>query len=473
MSRNGAAPLRVWDTALLTACRTAAILPPNRPLWRDGIGLDAEGPDSVDSGEIEVTSLKGDPSHKPRRGRATGPRRLLLTCACALALAFAIVGLLASTQTTPHAALNALLGIPSPTPTATLEPSAGVFFIEHRVPWGVLTVDGKRNDALDITQMQGGSDPLDDPLSFALPRGRHQITYNAPPFTPLRCVISVPAAPHDTCPLAQPDDQTRRAIGSARILDLSATITNLPAQPKASLVAAATAAIGISTPGTTAGAGERYLGTDGQPHVFAHDTGVTLFREPWTGAPLFEQADCQFLCPMPEGSGPAPNVWSILAEVREGYHYSSLTPSGAAPADSPLAWTPGSLEQPQGPLVDTLELSVTWDSAWHVTLEEPNNLALACQAASTVLSNFATGSGPANTVPQFQPIVPAANQTDGCIVGIQMRKADGTPGATGALLYRFGVLLTTDTLSAAMFPQLPQANGAEQTLAQQTLAQPH
>lgn len=433
----------------------------------------------MDSGEIEVSSVRREPDGSPsprtqtRQARTRTPRRrLLVTGGCAIALTLAIAGLLLSTQRDPHAALATLLGIPSPTPTATLAPGAPVFLVAHRVPWGVLTIDGKPNDAFDIEQAIDG-DPLNTPASFLLSRGRHSVVYVAPPFTTLHCTVSVPSAAHDTCPLVVPDAQLQHfVVGNARILDLGATLDRLPAQPLADLDAAAAAAIGVSTPAVTAHAGDHYLGTDLQTHVLAQDTRVSLFRQPWQAGPPDGQSGCQFLCPGFAGSASPSTVWPLTAEVREGYHYAPLA-AGAPPlADGPLAWRPDTLKQQAAALafLDSVPLDVTWDGAWHVTVETTNGQPLVCQAATTVLSNYATGSGPVNAVPQFQPL-PAANQANGCAIGFQTFKPDGTKGASGALLYRFGALLTTDATSSGLFPDLPPANGAEQALARQILAQ--
>ena len=436
-----------------------------------------EGRDSVDSGEIEVVSLRRESlrdqdQRSPSLHARTPRRRLIVTLGCALALILATSGLLISTQSDPHAALARLLGIPSPTPTATLALGGAVFLVEHRVPWGVLTIDGKKNDVLDIAQA-ADSDLLDSPVSFLLNRGRHQVVYIAPPFAPLRCVVSVPAAIRDTCPLVVPDAQLQRlVIGAARILDLRATVDRLPAQPLADLTAAAAAAVGVSTPTVGAAPGDHYLGTDTQTHTFTQDMRVRLFREPWQGPPPDGQGNCRFLCPGISGSGASAGIWTLTAEVREGYHYAPLAASAPALADGPLDWTSDSFKQPPGPFLDSVPLEVTWDGSWHVTADALNAQPLVCRAATTDMGNFGADSGPANVVPQFNPL-PAANQADGCAIGIQTFNPDGSKGATGALLYRFGTLLTTDVTSHALFPYLPAANSREQTLAHQILAQAH
>ena len=435
-----------------------------------------KGRRDVDSGELEVVSLKrerlGDQRPPPRN---TMRRRLLVTCGCALALFFAVSGLLLSTQPDPRAALGSLIDLPTATPTAPLPLGASIFFVAHRVPWGVLTVDGKPNDTVDLTTVPLGSNS-DVAVSFILAPGSHTVVYTAPPFAPLRCVVSVPAAHSDTCPLTQPDQQTRgQIVGVSRILDLSATVDHLPAQPMADLVAAATKAITISTPAVAASAGDHYLGPDLQTHSFTQDVKVSLFREPRQGEGAAPLAGCQFLCPGPEGSGEAGGAWVLSANVREGYHYVPVARGAPTLADGPLSWTTIAGVPSQGSFLDSVPLDVTWDGAWQVKIEVSVGLAgqaLVCQAASAVLGNYAYvyGSEPAPAVPQYEPMVPAANQADGCAQSIQMMNPDGTKGATGAILYRFGVVLATDATTHALFPQAPQADAAEQALAQQILA---
>lgn len=437
-----------------------------------------EGLGVVDSGELEVVSLKREQlgGHHPPP-RRTQRHRLLVTGGCALALFLAVSGLLLSTQPNPRAALGSLIDLPTETPTAALPLGASLFFVEHRVPWGVLSVDGKRNDAVDLTTVQPGSNS-DAVVSFLLARGRHTVVYTAPPFSPLRCVVSVPAALADTCPLAQPDEQMRgQIVGVSRILDLSATVNHLPAQPMADLVAAATKAISISTPNVAASAGDHYLGPDVQTHTFTQDMKVSLFREPWQGAPVAPLSRCQFLCPgVQDPSLPtAAGSWRLTAEVREGYHYVPVA-AGAAPlADGALVWTTLGGAPSQGSLIQSVSLDVTWDGTWQVKIEASDRSAgqaLVCQAASAVVGNYGgADSGPAATVPRPGPMVPAANQANGCAQSIQMMNPDGTKGATGTILYRFGVVLATDAASHSLFPQAPQADAAEQALAQQILAQ--
>jgi hypothetical protein len=423
----------------------------------------------MDSDEFEIVSLRGGPPRTGKRPMARR-RRLLLTLASAFALTLAVSGLLLSTQPNPRLALAALLGIPSPTPTATLALGDGIFFVAHRAPWGVLTVDGRRNDASDILQTPEGG-PATGSVSFLLARGHHQITYDAPPFRPLHCVVSVPAAAHDTCPLAQPDAFSQRYIvGAARIIDLGATLANLPAQPMADLVAAATSAITITTPPVAAYAGEHFRGADYQIHFFAQDAQATLFREPWMGTPLFGATGCRFLCPDSGGSA-ASAAWGMIAYIRQGYHFTAAGGDGSAPPDTPLTSSLNP-DQSQGPLVNSLQLWVTWDGSWHVALDPTTQQSLSCQAATEMMSEHIAGAGTVPNSPPVQPLDPivAANQAAGCLTGVQQMQPDGSLGPPIRLLYRFGLLLVLDAAGRAAFPDLPQANAKEEAIAQQILA---
>lgn len=434
----------------------------------------AEGQGSVESGEIEITSLRSGARHPQHRRPASTWRRLLVTCGCALALLLAVTGLLLATQPNPRTTLDTLLGIPSPTATAPLALGTSIFFVAHRVPWGVLTIDSTRNDIADIDIVASlPNDPLDGSPDFLLDRGRHQVVYNAPPFAPLRCVVTVPAAARDTCPLATPDEtqSQRYIVGAARILDLGATLANLPAQSLADLKTAAAAAISLSTPTILARAGEHYLGTDSQTHTFAQDAQATLFRAPWTGTPVFGQTDCHFLCPSTQDGSGGITAWNVGAQVRQGYHYTAAAPGGAVPDDTPLACTPASSNQPYCPILDQVELAVTWAGRWQVSLAATPQQSLTCQAASELLSIWMYGAvGGGAYSPPMQPVPPvaAANPVEGCVAGVQIQQPSGT--VTIELLYRFGVLLTLDAAGSAAFPYLPSADAPEQALAQQILA---
>lgn len=167
---------------------------------------------SVSSAEVERLS---------RRARL---RNALVTVG-AVVLAVAVLVVLLPNGV---ANLSAALGIPTPVPTATLPTGASTFLIEDTVPWGTLLVDGRPTRFVppEPVALAGSGPPAP---TLVLGRGRHTIEYRAAPFPTLRCVVSVPAAPDDTCPLARPSPvDPVHAFGAARVLDLLARPERLP-----------------------------------------------------------------------------------------------------------------------------------------------------------------------------------------------------------------------------------------------------
>ncbi len=112
-----------------------------------------------------------------------------------------------------------------------MTPSCG----SMRSPGGACSSTGKPGPALV------GAGLSDDPVPqthapFRLSRGRHTLEYDAALFPTLRCIVSVPYSPDDTCPLgtegvpAGPDRL-------ARLLDLQATTNRLSTHERQALVA--------------------------------------------------------------------------------------------------------------------------------------------------------------------------------------------------------------------------------------------
>src|SRR5258707_1349735 len=132
---------------------------------------------------------------KPAGARPpSGTRRL--RAAVVVAAALLVTVLLLGSVPDSRTSLGALLHLPTPTPTAPLAFGADQFSAVNGVPWGVLRSDGKQ---VALSQAQTA-------FVFSLPRGRHTLEYRAEPFPVLRCVVSVPQAASDTCPLLTATD---------------------------------------------------------------------------------------------------------------------------------------------------------------------------------------------------------------------------------------------------------------------------
>lgn len=449
----------------------------------------------MDDGEIEVTGLRSgahrredaetqasdasatawraDAERQQGRDGRRQARRLALTLLSAGMVALALVGLLALTQPDPWAAVGAYLHLPTATPTPTIPLGGSIFFVQHEVPWGKLTVDGQPNTATDLAE---AAYLAQTEFSFILSRGKHTVVYEAPPFTTLKCTVSVPASSKDTCPLATPTAEGRQYVmGAARVIELGATLDHLPTAPRAALDAAARAAVAVTTKPARVAAGERYMGADGMVQTAAQDMRATLFREAWSGPPLDSAGGCVFLCGTETGA--SSDTWLLAAEVREGYRYTA--PDGQIVAEGPLALP---LEpEKQGPalLAESVSLQVGWNGAWQVSLDpmalplpqdETNKLPLSCVAGVLRLEAQLFGGASAGQLPPLLRPLPAANPADGCIVGVEDIGANGAVTDQIVLLYRFGLLLATDDASHARFPDLPMATAAEQALAHQIIA---
>jgi hypothetical protein len=157
------------------------------------------------------------------------------------------------------------------------------------VPWGTLLVDGRTTRLVppEPVALAGSGPPAP---TFVLGRGRHTIEDRAAPFLTLRCVVSVPAAPNDTCPLARPSPvDPVHAFGAARVLDLEARPERLPADALTSLQQILIAAMNAGVPPVRVAVGERYLGADGAVRVASQPLMATVIyavnHDPTLGFP--------------------------------------------------------------------------------------------------------------------------------------------------------------------------------------------
>jgi hypothetical protein len=409
---------------------------------------------------------------RPRAPLARGERRLVTSLLTTAGVLLAVLVVLLTSQSGLRDSLGALVHPPTPT-FAPLAFGANFFFIEHEAPWGVLRVDGKQQDVLDVSQYGSNADGV---TSFALDRGRHSVEYTAAPFAILRCTVSVPADRTDTCPIAPPDQQNAHitGLGAARVLDLRATVDRLPADQLAALSGAVAKLITIKTAPVPVPAGEQYLTTNSV--VTATQTlQATLFRQPWNAPSGIPGASCAFLCPPQSGSASSPGNWQLTALVREGFTYA--TPGGqvVVPAAPLSTFIPSG--NSTGAEEDQVQILASWHGGWQVALASPNDPPPTCAAASAELSN-AKGFGAVGPgVPQYNPLKPisAADPADGCVLGLQ--QVDPSSGKSIGqpiyLLYRFGLLLVTDNAGHQLLPGLPFATPRERTIAQQIVAQGH
>lgn len=395
------------------------------------------------SGEMRPPAQR--PFAAPARSRRVRRLRGALTAA-ALLLVGAV--LMVSIPQAP-ATLAALLHVPTPSPPPPLPVGADTLVLQDSVPWGVLSVDGAPVRHLGTALVPPNTQGVQVP-ALTLARGRHSLSYAAPPFSTLRCHISVPAAPDDSCPLApQAVTGPLETFGRTRIVDLGARPALLPRRQRDALVRVVAAALAAQSPTTALAAGEPYLAADGQRAVAREPLVATLRYTLDTGAPDISpegDATCGALCADSHDQGDL-RAWLLAARVALSWQYAPTTGgqpfAGAVAAGSPAAVY--------------LDVQVAWDGAWEVVsagVFDQAECAVATAAAQTALQQQQLAGRLACTA-TFEHIAA------GCLVTAQPLDAAGRPaGQQLALYYRFGLLFAGDAPTHQRLPNLPAAGGA-------------
>ena len=388
---------------------------------------------------------------RPAGALLPGGTRRLRAIVVAAAVLLVTVLLLGSVPDS-RAALAALLHLPTPAPTATLTPLAGQFTAVNGVSWGVLRADGKVVSLYAAQTM----------FAFSLPRGRHTLEYRAEPFPVLRCVVSVPQAASDTCPLKTAADADVRILeGAGRYLDFRCTLRALSDQQQVALEALIQHALDAMQLTTTVPPGARYLDADGTPQVATAALAATFSyhlnfdQQRSHVAILADLADCVTLC---DSNGAS--VWYVAVHDVMGW---SFTSAGVAP----LA-VPALANQPPDAL---MMVQVTWQNGWQMG-GQPFARGSACfdiLGNAHALFTSATNGAPLTVITQA-----AANPADGCLFTVTPAgdSASTAPAPTSVYLYRFGVLFTVNANAQAGAPGLPVANADERALARQLATQP-
>lgn len=414
----------------------------------------------MDEFDLEVTDLRESPdmdvddpaemdAHRrlPARDPFAAPVRPPISRRLRAALTGAVVLLVASVLllSIPRApaTLAALLHIPTPAPPRPLPIGADTLVLRHIVPWGELRLDGvpvrHLGTALVPPNTQGAQLP-----ALTLARGTHSLSYVAPPFPSLRCIISVPAAPSDTCPLApQEVAGPLETFGLARIVDLGATPALLPQRQHDALVSAVAAALATQSPTTTLAAGEPYLTADGAAAV-AREPLVATLRYTLDSSTYTDSFNGEGMCR------------PLCADAHDQTSYSGWLLTGRLDLSwqyLPAAGQPfagGVAQGAPNPIAETAVL-VTWNGAWQVALAplfgEPECAAAAAAVRSALEEQALSARLACEVAPQ--------RAADGCLVTVQPLDAAGLPaGLELALYYRFGVLFAGDATARHRLPKL-------------------
>jgi len=334
-----------------------------------------------------------------------------------------------------------MLGLPSPTPTATLAVGADAVGLTNSVPWGTLTVDGHTVDLHTLSETHNGAAFLRQ-----LSRGSHMLVYTAAPFPTLRCQFSVPAAGGDTCP---------RSFAAVpwRAVDLQATPDHLPAAQYDALQQAVDSALAhLVIPDGQVEPGDHYQSRSGaivgaSEPLLAHVQVALATPLPGT---VSGNEFCTPLCVVPPVDERSAQAWELVA--------------------SPTATV--QMTDAHGAIVETVLLDVSlpilsieagWTGVWSV---RPARFAVSEVASLVCDSGIAQMR---QLVPSFRSVFQANNTAPepagGCVVRFTVdSSSSSTATDTFVLFARYGALMAADAATQRALPQVPRPSSHERIL---------
>lgn len=366
-----------------------------------------------------------------------------------IALAVAVVATLALRQYG-----GALL--PRPAAPAALRPSAAAtLYFEDGVSWGTLRVNGR----IVTTGMTPGY--LSARLILA--PGASQLDYSAAPYPPLRCVISDPPAPYDTCPLitANTAQDPIHSPSGGRIVDLRANIAYLSTTSFSALEQAtesalatlrATNAQGASYSATELAPGDHYLNAQGRTLIATQTLDATLQytlnRTSSVRATPGNRWPCRVFCPITASP-------DLMTPITPSWLYSPV--GSRASATTGLYLAPDAAKNlGVGELF--LEIAYTWDERWRVSITSYSVLSTGqaiCNDGALILDSELSSVN----FSDVQTL--GVGDAQGCAYSVQ---APGTPAAL--FLFRCGVILAANLAAQRSAPKLTVAAPDEAQVAQ-------
>jgi hypothetical protein len=297
--------------------------------------------------------------------------------------------------------------------------------------------------------------------------------YAATYFPTLRCTVSVPVAPDDTCPLDLTWDGTFATSGAplTRVLDLKATPDRLSPPFVQALLAATQAR--LSTLASALPPGELAIGDhyrDGQA-ILRQITSSSAAR---TLEPQFDLASsldysmgaaCVTLCARTGlGEDYSAQGWALLAPVDLRWRY--FTADGRIALDAGPSGPQGAQRSMLIPVV------ATWrQGAWQVDIPvygaQSDPVVCMTGAHYREVLELTPGQTTVDDDQTFAWPYAASTPQQGCLYAGSLRdRFSGQPiGPTALVLYRAGSLLAVNTIAHSVFPSLPMASDHERALA--------
>jgi hypothetical protein len=395
----------------------------------------------------------------------------LVRAGSAVTLLTALIAAVLLIPTSNREALLHALGSPMASPTSAPRPGDDAFLWEHSVPWGQLLIDGKLGPDVSNSAVRLSAEGGYVGAAFHLPRGRHTLAYRASLFPPLTCVLTIPAARGDTCPLDLSVGYAYLTPGApaTRILDLQATIDRLPkaqARALAMAVQAALTEMAASLSTGTVAVGDHYVDSAGQVTQALTPLQIEPQLQLDASVTVSNGATCTTLCtgrlfPIYTAS----EGWPVQTPVALRWRYT--TAGGQVIQDTGPASVDGS------PPFVLLTLLTRWQgNAWQTPTVEADDAPgidpVICSTGTHALDELRMTPGRTTVDQTFQ--IPFAAQTKelGCLyAGSTLDPVTSkSTGPTALVLYRAGALIAVNDEARRAFPTLPVASAHERALAQ-------
>lgn len=414
--------------------------------------------------------------------------RLAFTISLWLALSLVIVAIFSPLR---DVVINRFLTV-APTPTPTIVAGGNQFYIQAN-PQGIVTIDGHV-----VTKLPNEND---NQVPITLSRGQHKIVWQAPPFQPLTCIVSVPPLIGEPCNYESTGNYF--SDSSARVISFAASMTNLSNAQQTALKQAIQTMLNALQSTDTLSTGERY--------VYKQTSGVTIVKtavqplnatlslhldaNPNSSNSCTSNGDlctlsgqnCLQIC-SDGGTTSSGGVftWNIIALYYSTWAYTTQSGQVVARNQPDTNYTTVGVDH-------SIDLEATWNGkAWKVSLPSynassaiiPITTPLACASIHSLVgsyTNYGSGATAFTATQGSNPravnwsYVAGSNEAQGCL-GVIVLSQDTTATPTNFkqppayFLYRFGVLLAANALAHSEFPSIPMADANEQAISQSITA---
>lgn len=374
---------------------------------------------------------------------------------------------------------NLLPTTPPPVqPTATPRNDIASFYFPALPTWSSVTLDGK---TLQSIPQQNSRNPL------TVPNGEHTLTWNAQPFQPWSCTLTVPIASTqqaDRCPV-----KVLTYADRTYLLLVPVSLQQLPDDQRTALIETTQATLDTKQVTEEVRPGEQYTFAHEPANTYTANEQLTathrLQLHTKTPPPAscqglslgqgcrISEQDCQSFCTLESWPLTDSNIpqWNIAALFHEIWSYQTASGQTLSPRTSPD-------ESAHYDQFVTLQVrwieqrwSVVFQTAESSTFDDP----LCIAPASIVLTQPQYQRAPGLDEVISWNFVSNAPQTASCLLaGFLRADINAKPQqASIALLSRFGILYTTNEKAHNLWPNLPQTDTEATRLADAMLKRAH